>query len=268
MKGFADKFEYLLPNMFTALLIFVIGYVLTKFVLKIMSKGLNVRHIDTTIHKFLMSIVHVTMMTIVIVMALTEMNVPMSSIIAAIGAAGLAISLALQNSLSNVAGGFIILFSKPFKCGDYISIGKDEGTVESISILYTRLLTIDNKAVCIPNGTVSKSTIVNLTAEENRRLELKFSISYTDDHHKAMDIIRQIISEEPCVKNEPDPPLVAMCEHGKSAIVLITRFWIPTEKYWEIRFKTIERVKEEFDKSGISIPFDQLDVHLEKRMEA
>ena len=265
MKGnFLEKIENFVPNLVEAIIIFVAGYFLTKLILKIMSKGLNIRRLDTTIHKFLMSLVRVVLMVLIIVMSLSAMNVPMSSIITTLGAAGLAVSLALQDSLSNAAGGFIILFSKPFKCGDYIRIGDEEGYVDQISILYTRILTIDNQAIMIPNGSVAKSTIVNKTAEDNRRLELKFSISYNDDHHKAMDIIRKVIADEPRVKDSPDKPLVAMCEQGESAVVLIMRAWIPTENYWEIRFKFIEEVKEKFDEAGISIPFNQLDVHISK----
>lgn len=263
MKGnFIEKFENLIPNLAEAIIIFIAGYIIIRLVLKLMSKGLNVRAIDTTVHKFLMSVVHVLLMMIVIVMALSALNVPMSSIITTIGAAGLAIGLALQDSLSNVAGGFIILFAKPFKCGDYIKIGDEEGTVDMISILHTRLLTIDNKSICIPNGVVAKATIVNITAEDNRRLEIKFAIGYNDDHHKAMDIIREVINEEPRVQHQPDEPLVAMCELGDSAVMLIMRVWIPTADYWEIRFKFLEEVKERFDSNRISIPFNQLDVHI------
>ena len=259
-----NQIEDMLPNILGAIIIFLLGLLLTKIVLRLMSKGLKLKHVDTTVHKFLMSVVHVTMVLIIIIMALSALNVPMSSIITTIGAAGLAIGLALQDSLSNVAGGFIILLSKPFKCGDYIQIGTDEGKVDVISLLHTKLLTVDNKAICMPNGVVAKSTITNYTAEENRRLELKFSIGYGDDHHKAMDIIREVVSAETRIAHEPDEPLIAMCEHGSSAIVLLLRAWVPTADYWDIRFKLLERVKEEFDARGISIPFDQLDVHVVK----
>ncbi len=259
---FLEWLEKFAPHLISALIIFLLGILMTKIVLKIMKKGLNLRHTDVTIHKFLISVVHTILMIIVIVSTLSALQVPMSSIIATIGAAGLAIGLALQNSLSNVAGGFLILFSKPFKCGDYVKIGGEEGTVDEISILYTTLKTIDNKKIFIPNGAVSQSTLTNFTAADKRRLELKFSISYSDDHHKAMNLIRDVISKESRTINEPDPPLVAICEHGNSAVVILLRVWIPTQDYWEIRYKFLEEVKESFDNNGITIPFDQLDVHL------
>lgn len=265
IERFIIRLEDMLPNLIAALIILIVGFFATRLTLHIMAKGLKLKHTDTTIHKFLMSVVRVTLTVLIVVMALSVMKVPMSSIIAAIGTAGLAIGLALQDSLSNVAGGFIILFSKPFKCGDYVQIGDEEGTVDEISILYTKLLTVENKAVCIPNGSVSKSTIVNLTSEENRRLELKFSISYSDDHHKAMDLIREVISSEERILDKPDKPLIAVCEHGASAVIILLRVWVPTESYWEIRFRFLEEVKEKFDENGVTIPFNQLDVHFDKQ---
>ena len=257
----SDKFlnwlEEFTPHLIAAAVIFLLGILLDKLVLKVMHKGLSMRRTDVTIHKFLTSVVHTVLLIIIIVMALSALQVPMSSIVATIGAAGLAIGLALQNSLSNVAGGFIILFSKPFKCGDYVKIGDSEGTVDAISILYTTLKTLENKMIFIPNGVVSQSTITNITADDKRRLELKFSISYNDDHNKAMAILREMLNDEPRVINEPDKPLVAVCEHGASAIILIMRVWIPTDAYWEIRYKFLKEAKERFDANGISIPFDQ-----------
>lgn len=259
---FLNWLEEFTPHLIAAAVIFLLGILLDKLVLKVMHKGLSMRRTDVTIHKFLTSVVHTVLLIIIIVMALSALQVPMSSIVATIGAAGLAIGLALQNSLSNVAGGFIILFSKPFKCGDYVKIGDSEGTVDAISILYTTLKTLENKMIFIPNGVVSQSTITNITADDKRRLELKFSISYNDDHNKAMAILREMLNDEPRVINEPDKPLVAICEHGASAIILIMRVWIPTDAYWEIRYKFLKEAKERFDANGISIPFDQLDVHI------
>lgn len=253
------------PHLIAAVLIFLLGILLTKVVIRLMLKALNLRHTDVTIHKFLTSVVHTILMIIVVVMTLSALQVPMSSIIATIGAAGLAIGLALQNSLSNVAGGFIILFAKPFKCGDYIKIGDNEGFVDAISILYTTMKTVENKIIFIPNGVVSQSTIINITSDDKRRLELKFSISYDDDHNKAMEILRQMIADEPRTMNEPDPPLVAIHEHGASAIVLIMRVWVPTADYWDIRYKFLRESKERFDAGGITIPFDQLDVHISNK---
>ena len=155
--------EHMGPLFLEAAVILIVGKITAKLVLKIMSKGLKNKHIDNTAHTFMMSIVKTLIYIFAVIMALSALNVPMSSIVATVGAAGLTLGLALQGSLSNVAGGFIILFSKPFQCGDYVMINNNEGYVTAISILYTRILTIDNKAVFIPNGTVSSSTITNFT---------------------------------------------------------------------------------------------------------
>ncbi len=261
-ERFLERLEDMLPNLLGALIIVIAGHIVSRITLKIMGKGLNMKHVDPTIHKFLMSMVRVTITVLVAVMALSALKVPMSSIIAAIGTAGLAIGLALQDSLSNMAGGFVILFSKPFKCGDYIQVGSDEGIVDMISMLYTRLLTIDNRAVCIPNSSVAKSTVINITAEEQRRLELKFSISYSDDHNKAMSIIREVLAKDDRILHTPDEPLIAMWEHGSSAIVLLMRAWVSTPQYWAVRFDLLKKVKEAFDENGITIPFDQLEISM------
>lgn len=256
--------ENALPSIIGALAVLLGGMLLSKIVLGLMNKGLKLKHVDTTIHKFLMSMVKVIIYVFVAVTILSILKVPMSSVVAAIGTAGLTLGLALKDSLSNIAGGFIILFSKPFRCGDYIKIGTEEGTVDEISMLYTRLLTIENSAVYIPNSAVASSTVVNVTAEQKRKLDLKFSISYSDDHAKAMEIIGRVVaSDERCLK-KPDAPLIALWEHGDSAIVIVLRVWVETPDYWPVRFSLLQRVKEEFDQNGITIPFDQLDIHLDR----
>lgn len=262
LEKFLLRVEDMLPNLAAAVIILIGGYIAQQIALRLMGKGLKMKHVDATIHKFLMSMVRVVITVIVVVSALSAMKVPMSSIIAAIGTAGIAIGLALQDSLSNVAGGFVILFAKPFKCGDYVQIGSDEGTVDIISILYTKLNTIDNKAVFIPNSTVAKSAVTNFTAEEHRRLELKFSISYFDDFRLAKELLMGLLEGESRVLSVPDKPLVVMSEHGSSSVVLLTRAWVKTEDYWAVRWDMLERVKECFDENGITIPFEQIEVHM------
>lgn len=263
-EKFLLRLEDMLPNLAAAAVILIGGYIAQRIALRLMGKGLTMKHVDATIHKFLMSMVRVIITLIVVVSALSALKVPMSSMIAAIGTAGIAVGLALQDSLSNVAGGFVVLFAKPFKCGDYVQIGSEEGTVDAISMLYTKLHTIDNKAVFIPNSTVSKSAVTNFTAEEERRLELRFSISYSDDHKKAKELIGQLLERDGRVLSAPDKPLVVMSEHGSSAAILLVRAWVKTEDYWEVRWELLENVKECFEENGITIPFEQLSVHMEK----
>ncbi len=252
--------EHMGPLFIEAAVILIIGKITATLVIKIMARGLKNKHIDNTAHTFVMSIVKTLIYVFSIIIALSALNVPMSSIIAAVGAAGLTLGLALQSSLSNIAGGFVILFSKPFQCGDYIEINSTEGYVTAISILYTRILTIDNKAVFIPNGTVSNATIVNFTNEKKRRLEITFSISYTSDFDKACEVINEVIKRSSLALDTPAKPLIVMSDHGDSAISILTRTWVKTEDYWDLRYYMFENVKKEFDRNGIEIPYSHVDV--------
>jgi len=263
MDGFINTLKGILPTLLFSVGIFVGGIIISKIVVMIMSKGLSKSKIDATAHSFLKSLIRVVLYTIVIVMTLTKLGVPMTSIIAVIGAAGLAIGLALQNSMSNVAGGFIILFSKPFKVGDYIETGTTSGTVQAISILYTRLLTIDNKAIYIPNGQVSSSTLTNYNEEANRRLDLTFSISYSNDFVKAKQIIRDIIIDNPLSFKDPEP-VIRVTEHASNSIKIIAKTWVKSEDYWELNYDLLEAIKSKFDEENISIPYNQLEVNLKK----
>ncbi|MCD7741797.1 MAG: mechanosensitive ion channel [Ruminococcus sp.] len=256
--------EYL-PNILYALIILGVGYLIIRLVVKSLKTVFaRSNHIDKTAWSFLISLIRAALYVILCVMVLSQLQVPMSSIVAALGTAGLAIGLALKDSLNNVAGGFILMFNRPFKVGDYISINDSEGTVSQISILYTKLLTIDNKAVMIPNGTVCSATITNFTQEEKRRLQLDFDVAYDSDFHKAEKILLDIASSSPLVLDTPDEPYIRMSEHSASSIRIMIRVWVKSEDYWELRCSMLEMVKDAFDREGIEIPFDQLDVHFDK----
>ena len=263
-ERFSEKFIDFLPNLIAAIVIFILGILLTKIVVKIMTKGMAKSRLEPTAHSFLRSIVQTVLYILVIIMALSALKVPMTSIIATISAAGVAIALALQNSLSNVAGGFLLMFTHPFKCGDFVEINGVTGTVNSITILYTKLLTTDNKAVLIPNGTVSNATIINYTQEDYRRLDLYFSISYNADYRKAKGIILDVIKSNPLALGAPEEPLVTVSQHADSAIKILTRVWVKSDKYWDLNYQLLEQVKEAFDENGIEIPFNKLDIHIEK----
>lgn len=261
-EKFLNWLEEFLPLLLSAALIFAAGMLLTKLIIKIMTKALHRSRLDETAYSFLISLVRTLLYIIVIIVSLSKLNVPMTSIIATLSAAGLAIGLALQNSLSNVAGGFIIMFSHPFRVGDFVEINGSTGTVHSISILYTRLLTLDNKAVMIPNGTVAGATIVNYTQEDYRRLDMYFCIDYAEDFHRAEDVIYEVIKNQPLALNVPEPPAVVMAEHAASSIKLLTKIWVKSADYWTLNYAMLADVKDAFDKAGIAIPFDQLDVHV------
>ena len=175
--------------------------------------------------------------------------------------AALAIGMSLQGSLSNFAGGILILIFKPFKVGDYIIVGTNEGTVKSIEILYTRLVTIDNKVVMLPNGSLSNSSIVNVGAENTRRIDIQIGIGYSSDIPKAKKLLEQVINSEKGILKDKDI-LVVVKSLDESCVTLETRAWVNTADYWNVRFNLLERYKNIFDENGIEIPFNQLDVHM------
>ena len=259
-SGIIHKIQDASPTLLVAVVVFFIGVLLAKLLQKMIKRGMRRANIDETAIGFFQSLIRVILYTVLIVICLSILNVPMSSIVAVIGAAGLAIGLALQNSLSNLAGGFIILFSKPFKAGDFIETSGVSGTVESVGILYTRIITVDNKTIYIPNGTVSGSVISNYTEKKLRRLDLEFSISYASDFDKARSLILQAIQAEEIALKEP-APLVRMGRQDDSAVVVFTYVWVDSSNYWELRYTLLENVKKQFDANGISIPFPQVDVH-------
>ena len=245
---------------------FLIGLALSKIILRIFTRCLNRANVDITAVGFLRSLLKVLLYTIDFIITLSILNIPMTSIIAVISAAGLAIGLALQNSLSNLAGGFIILFSKPFKSGDYVETNAASGTVESIGILYIRILTADNKTVYIPNGKITDSTIVNFSEQNTRRVDFEFGISYSDDIEKAKSIILKLASEHPMVLEEPEP-FARLGLQAEDSLQITVRLWTETENYWQVKFDLTEQVNQAFIDNNVTIPFRQIDVHIIKEQQ-
>lgn len=256
-----EKLVSFLPTIFLAVLIFIIGTLLNKIVLKILTRGLKKSKLDKTVHGFLRSMVRVVLYAFTLIITLSILQIPMSSIIAVIGAAGLAVGLALQDSLSNIAGGFILLFAKPFKVGDYIEVNGISGVVDDITILSTKITTADNKVIFIQNGTVSSATIVNYTQEERRRVDFSFGISYDNDFRKAITIIQNVVDKHNLILKEPEPT-IRLNELAQSSMNIITRVWVNSNDYWTVYYDIIEQVKLEFDMNNIIVPYNQLDVHV------
>lgn len=250
-----------IPTILFAILVLVLGLLVTKLALWILAKGMAKTKLDITVTKFIQQVAKIVLYVLLITIILPIIGIPSTSIITVIGTAGVAIGLALQNSLSNVAGGFLLMINKPFKVGDYIIVGGVEGVVSQISIMYTRLDSASNQAIYIPNGAASGATVVNNSGNKTRRVDLTFSISYEDDFEKAQGIILDVLKKNKKVLENP-APTVRMLEHGASAIVIATRPWCKSEDYWDVYFDTLEQVRAEFIKNNISIPFDQLDVHV------
>lgn len=248
-----------LPTLIFAVVILVLGLIISKVVLKLISKGLDRSKLDLTVNNFVKQCCKIVLYVVLVTIVLSALGIPATSIVTVIGTAGVAIGLALKDSLSNVAGGILLMINKPFKIGDYIAVSGVSGTVRSITILYTRLDSDSNQAIFIPNGQVSGATVTNFNGNDTRRVDMKFSISYEDDYETARKVILSVLSSNEKILTSP-APIVRMLEHGASAIVIAVRPWCKCADYWEVYFSVTEQIREAFIKAGISIPFDQLDV--------
>lgn len=223
---------------------------------KMMKKGVESTVVQVT---YDMLLILFRLISVLIFMGIVGINT--ASLSAAIAATGLTVGLALQGAFSNFAGGVIILGSKMFLDGDYIEVGGVEGTVESIKILYTHLVTWDNKVITVPNGTLANGIVINYTKKGVRRVDHTFSISYDADYEKAKEVLTEAAKTAPLVLDKPQP-FVGMTKHGESSVDIAVRVWVKTEDYWTVYFDMIERVKRVLDENGIEIPYPQLDVHM------
>ncbi len=259
--GVAEYFKGLLPLLIIAVIVLIVGIMLSRLIAGLISKAMKSSNVDDAARNFLISVIKVTLYAMVIVMALSVMNVPMSSVITILGAVGLAVSLALQNCLTNLCGGFILLFSKPFSAGDTVELDGTTGTVVSIGILYTKMNTFDGKTVLIPNGNVTAAKLINYTETPSRRVELSYDISYDADYNIARSLILTAVSEESMILDNP-APVVRMGKHGESSISIDVLVWTENANYHEVRYTLNETVKRMFDRNNIEIPYNQLDIHI------
>ncbi len=263
LEELLQKGENFLPTLIVAALVFLLGLLLTKVVLKIVDRAMTRAKVEGAAGSFIKSLLRILLYTLLTIIALSILGVPMTSIIAVVSAAGLAIGLALQDSLANLAGGFIILFSKPFKAGDYIMAGGTEGHVDSVSILYTKLITRDNRSVYLPNGVLSSGQITNLSQRGTLRVSVPLSIAYDADFDAARQVISEVLANEPMVLQTP-PPTVSMSGHGDSAVMLSAGFWVNSEDYFAVSGRIYERAKQALDAADIEIPYPQVCVHTTK----
>lgn len=243
------------------LFLLVLGLWLINKTVQGFGKVLRVRNIDETLIPFLVSMISVTLKVLLFISVISYVGIPMTSFIALLGAAGLAVGMALSGTMQNFAGGVILLIIKPFKVGDFIEAQGFMGTVMEIQVFNTILLTPDNKTVIIPNGGLATGALTNYSKQETRRVEITFGIGYGDDIDKARSIIQEVIRRKQNVLAEP-APFVAVSSLGDSSVNLVTRVWTQTAEYWDVHFYLVENVKKEFDKQGISIPFPQRDIHI------
>jgi small conductance mechanosensitive channel len=251
-------------NIVMALVIYIIGKMVVGIVVNLLKKVLLKAKMDDILINFVSSIISSLMILFVIVASLDQLGVDTTSFIALVGAAGLAIGLALQSSLQNFAAGVMLIIFRPFKAGDFVEAGGTSGVVEDISIFSTTLKTGDNREVIVPNGSIYGGTITNYSAKATRRIDMVFGIGYDDDIRLAKEIINKVVAADERVLKETDT-LIAVAELADSSVNFAVRPWVKSADYWGVKFDLTEKIKLAFDEQGISIPYPQMDLHLNKQ---
>lgn len=268
LEGMVPSLLSFLVQVIVAIIVLLIGSRIIKFLLKLIKKSLDRSKVEAGVVTFLCSLVKYSLYFVLAMIILAQFGVTTSSVVAVLGSAGLTLGLALQGSLSNFAGGVLILLLKPFVVGDYIIDGAtgQEGTVSSITIFYTKLHTVDNRMILIPNGTLSNSSITNVTHMEKRRIDLLIGVSYEANLAKTKQVLLDVVkSEDKILPGEPVDVYVS--ELADSSVQMGVRAWVKTEDYWPIRWKMTEDIKNALDANGISIPYPQMDVTVAMQKE-
>ncbi|MCG3726581.1 small-conductance mechanosensitive channel MscS [Vibrio cincinnatiensis] len=250
-------------NIISAILILFIGNIVVKMIAGSISKVLKKKEMDKAVIDFIHGLVRYTLFIVVLIAALGRIGVQTASVVAIIGAAGLAVGLALQGSLSNFAAGVLIVAFRPFKSGDYIEVAGTAGSVDSIQIFQTILKTPDNKMVVLPNSSVIGGAIVNYSRHDTRRVDLLIGVSYKSDLNKTKQVLREVVERDPRVLKEPKVT-VEVHQLADSSINFVVRPWVKSTDYWPVYWELLHKIKEGLDENGIEIPFPQMDVHLNK----
>ncbi|UZK04736.1 mechanosensitive ion channel family protein [Venatoribacter cucullus] len=257
---------YLLPwgsKILLALLIFIVGRMVARLIARGVGKALTSAHLDPILVNFAGAVVNTALLVLVIIFALSQLGLDTTSLVALVGAAGLAVGLALKDSLSHFAAGVMLIVFRPFKLGDYVEVGGVAGSVDKISIFSTRLKTPDNKVVTVPNGNIFGNTMTNYSEESTRRIDLVVSISYGSDLLKAKHLLDDIVGSHDKVLKDP-AYRIAVSELADSSVNFIVRPWVNAADYWDVHFELLETIKLRFDAEGIEIPLPQMALHINK----
>lgn len=263
MEATGSVVGFWLTNIFFAALIVFVGRVVVKWLVKLSRKLMVRADIDPILINFLSVIANAVLMLFVLIAALDQLGVDTTSMIAVLGAAGLAVGLALKDSLQNFAAGVMLIMFRPFKIGDFVEAGGSMGIIEHISIFNTIMKTGDNREVIVPNGLIYSDTITNYSARDTRRIDMTFGIGYDDDLLKAKNLITEIVTSHEKVMADPEP-VIRVSELADSSVNFDVRPWVSAGDFWPVRSELIEQIKLKFDENGISIPYPQMDVHLNK----
>ncbi|RMF64063.1 MAG: mechanosensitive ion channel family protein [Calditrichaeota bacterium] len=249
------------PKLVLAIVTLIVGLWVIRVVSKVLRRGLERSKVELSLQRFLGSLLSIILKVLLFISVASMIGIETTSFVAILGAAGLAVGLALQGSLANFAGGVLILLFKPYKVGDYIDAQGVSGTVHSIQVFHTVLKTPDNKTIIVPNGAISNGIITNFSAENQRRVDMAFGIGYEDDIQKAKKVLWQLVESDERILKEP-APVVVLSELADSSVNFAVRVWCKASDYWGIYFDMQERVKLAFDEHGLSIPYPQQDVHI------
>lgn len=249
------------PRLIGAIITLIIGWWIIKIILRSLRKGFEKKEMEPSLRGFLNSMIGILLKTLLLISVVGMIGVQMTSFIAILGAAGLAVGMALSGTLQNFAGGVIILLFKPFKVGDYIEAQGHSGSVNEIQIFNTILKTPDNKTIIIPNGGLSTGSMINYSTEPRRRVDFVFGIGYGDDVDKAKQVLQKLIGDDDRILKDP-APFIAVSELADSSVNLVVRVWAESSNYWGIYFDLHEKVYKTFDKEGLNIPFPQMDLHV------
>jgi small conductance mechanosensitive channel len=246
-----------------AALVLILGRILIKWVMKPFRNGKFWKRTDPTVARFLTNALSIILNILLVISVIGILGVPLTSVITVLASAGVAIGLALQGSLSNLAGGIMILIFHPFKLGDYVEVSSYGGTVKDIGIFYTVLNTPDNRVVTIPNGTIMGTEIVNYSVNDTRRVDLTLSVAYGTDTNRVIEVLLNEARKQELVLDDP-APFCRLSEHADSSLNFTLRVWVKKDDYWTVKFNLLESINVRFEKEGIEVPYNQLDVHVIK----
>ena len=263
LRDLSLKGSDFLIKLLVALLIMIVGFRVIAALENRLKKQHKFSKLDPGAKSFVISFVSIALKVIVMVVVLSIIGIPMASLVTIVGSCAVAIGLALQGGLSNIAGGLMILIFKPFKVGDYIISNGLEGTVKSITMFYTTITTLDNKVIQLPNANLSNSNIINVSANKTRRVDIDLSVNYNTDIDKVKKVVMDIVNKHKLILQDEDK-FIRLKTHAESALVFSLRVWVLTPDYWTVYFDLMESIKKEFDKNHIEIPYNQLDVHMIK----
>ena len=266
LLAFWNQFLLFLPNILGALIILALAWLVTKLIntpVNTLMRKIKL-DIDAVAVKYVNRVIKIVIWFLGVIMAMDKLGIPVTSLITMLAAIGAAVALAIKDNLSNLASGVILLFTKPFKAGDYVEVESYSGTIKEIEIMHTYLDTPGNTLVAIPKPKMMTATIVNYSTYDTRRQDFLFSIGYDDDLLEAKAVLQELLDQHPLVLKEP-APAVLVNEQGESAVILLARVWCATDEYWNLRYDLTEQVKLAFDRHGITIPYKQLDVHFHKQ---